>query len=124
MGLDMFVFKTKEEPDCDVDFVVNGSEEVYYWRKHPNLHGWMSLLYKQKGGVDERWEFYGPVRLRLEDLDDLEADIINKSLPHTEGFFFGRSICDEKEMNQDLEFVKMARDEIEAGWIVYYTSSW
>ncbi len=47
MGLDMYAFALKGEVRSEVDFDTNNvtSEvEVAYWRKHPNLHGWMEEL--------------------------------------------------------------------------------
>jgi len=121
MGLDMYARKMREVPDAAVDFE-GGGEELHYWRKHPNLHGWMAKLYVRKGGSEAEWEFSGPVILTLDDLKELEVAVMNGTLPHTEGFFFGKSLGDEKEY--DLEFIYKARLEIAKGWTVYYTSWW
>ena len=56
------------------------------------------------------------------DLDDLEVDIKDGNLPDTSGFFFGNS--DGEEVDDDLEFVKKARQAIKEGKTVYYTSWW
>lgn len=45
MGLDMYAYVTDETPDGNVDFEVGSLSELHYWRKHPNLHGWMEKLY-------------------------------------------------------------------------------
>ena len=51
-------------------------EEIFYWRKHPNLHGWMQRVYEQKGGTEFQWgSFSGPVELSLEDIDQLEKEV-------------------------------------------------
>ncbi len=123
MGLDMFVYKTKEDID-NVDFDGWGSdkEEIFYWRKHPNLHGWFQKLYYNKGGKD--LEFVGPVRITKEDLDELERDIEYHRLPHTTGFFFGVSKQTIQEDEQDLEFIEIAREELDSGYNLFYTSSW
>ena len=93
MGLDMYAFALKGEVRSEVDFDTNNvtSEvEVAYWRKHPNLHGWMEELYYQKGGTDD--SFNGSkVVLTKTDLDSLEQDIIDGNLPNTSGFFFGQT---------------------------------
>jgi hypothetical protein len=52
MGLDMYAFKTKEAIEIEVDFQVKEVEEIHYWRKHANLHGWMENLYETKGGKE------------------------------------------------------------------------
>ena len=53
MGLDMFAYTTLENPAGSVDFKVGEATEIHYWRKHPNLHGWMEKLYRDKGGSQE-----------------------------------------------------------------------
>ena len=52
MGLDMYACVTDEAPAKPVDFPEpENSMKLHYWRKHPNLHGWMQQLYEAKGGV-------------------------------------------------------------------------
>jgi excinuclease UvrABC ATPase subunit len=61
MGLDMYAFRVKAEDVID-DFTVRNEEqgregdleELAYWRKHHDLHGWMERLYRAKGGDKER----------------------------------------------------------------------
>lgn len=121
MGLDMYALTTTHDIP-EVDF---GDPEdiarLFYWRKHPNLHGWMERLYRRKGGTDEDFNMT-PVRLDAPDLDALEQAVLNDELPETEGFFFGASRPEEKLL--DLEFIRKARDIIKAGKKVYYTSWW
>jgi hypothetical protein len=39
MGLDMFAYTTKEDaPDVDCEEPLDAAE-LFYWRKHTNLHG-------------------------------------------------------------------------------------
>lgn len=124
MGLDMYAFKTRHEIDGEVDFSVpeGQSEEVFYWRKHPNLHGWMEDLYDKKGGQEE----FNCVNVLLteQDLDELEKDINGNALPETAGFFFGKSYGSQEEKAEDLEFISQARSAIKDGYKVYYTSWW
>mgnify|MGYP003346690843 FL=1 len=123
MGLDMYAFSTKAKLKKEVDFdTINvETEEVHYWRKHPNLHGWMQNLYENKGGTSD--SFNGDcVVLTESDLDNLEYDINRGQLPDTQGFFFGNS--DGDEVNDDLDFVNKARTAIAEGKTVYYTSWW
>jgi hypothetical protein len=124
MGLDMYAYKTKADLNGqEVDFSNNNvdTEDLHYWRKHPNLHGWMEELYYEKGGKDD--SFNGSCVVLTEgDLDALEEDIKNGNLPQTSGFFFGQS--DGDEVNDDLVFVAKAREAIEAGETVYYSSWW
>ena len=123
MGLDMYALATKAKPETDVDFSTKNfeQEEIHYWRKHPNLHGWMQNLYDAKGGTESN--FNGDcVVLDSEDLDNLEQDVKDGNLPDTSGFFFGQSGDDEIE--NDLVFVAKAREAIANGKTVYYTSWW
>ena len=140
MGLDMFAYRAKQTPlkqtdnifgpenEEDVDeFKGDGtpedSEEFFYWRKHPNLHGWMEELYREKGGESDTFNCT-PVVLTTEDLDNLEAAIKDGELPNTNGFFFGESEGDEEEINEDLRFVTEARNSIAEGYTVWYDSWW
>lgn len=126
MGLDQFAIKTKLKPSNEVDFgeeVYNEGverEEIQYWRKHPDLHGWMENLYFEKGG--DRVFNCTPVILTLQDLDNLEEAIRDRALPKTSGFFFGES--DDKRAADDLEFIKDAREAINEGYTVFYDSWW
>lgn len=126
MGLDQFAFKTKHKPSKDVDFneELKGieAEEIYYWRKHPNLHGFMENLYNKKGGEDEF--NCRPVVLTIEDIDELVKHILDGSLPETSGFFFGQSMRDKEEELGDIEFCKKAAEAIKEGYTVYYDSWW
>ena len=133
----MNVYKTRFKPSKEVDFTekiypkgedgypdynkpVDDVEEIAYWRKHPDLHGWMENLYREKGGREK--SFNGdPVMLTLADLDRLEDDILGGNLPKTSGFFFGES---GGISLQDLEFVLEARKAIQEGDTVFYDSSW
>ena len=72
MGLDMYAYKTLDTIDTPVDFGVATALQLHYWRKHPNLHGWMEALYREKGGEQEF--NCVPVLLTAEDLDQLEAE--------------------------------------------------
>lgn len=125
MGLDMYAFKTKYQPEAEVDFNVPEEaerSEIFYWRKHPNLHGWMESLYEKKGGQEE-FNCVN-VQLTLSDLDALERDLNASRLPSTSGFFFGQSSGSLDEIQEDLTFVKEARDAINEGYVVFYTSWW
>lgn len=127
MGLDMFARRTKREiPDVDFNSDDEAGDasndvEIAYWRKHPNLHGWMGKLYRAKGGKDEDFNVV-PVKLTAEDLDALEKAVNADELPHTTGFFFGASQPEDKA--NDLAFIQAARQALEEGDSVYYTSWW
>lgn len=95
--------------------------EIAYWRKHPNLHGWMEQLYRSQGGEGK---FNGDeLELTWEDLEQLEEDILEGRLPSTTGFFFGDA-SDDRYREQDLKFIKEARSYLFLGLRVFYNSSW
>jgi hypothetical protein len=126
MGLDQYAYRTSVQISKPVDFqdeVYNDTEksDLAYWRKHPNLHGWMEKLYYQKGGQAESFNC-SPVELTLDDLYILEADINYTKLPETKGFFFGESTGSEQE--KDLKFIEDARRAIAEGDRVFYDSWW
>jgi hypothetical protein len=103
-------------------------EELAYWRKHPNLQGWMENLWHEKGRPnvleDSPGEFNCvPVELDYDDLDSLEKAINSKDLPETQGFFFG-SDSDDYYRENDLEFIQKAREALDAGLHVEYSSWW
>jgi hypothetical protein len=127
MGLDMYAYSVRNrELAKPVDFKLDeaGSDnvlELHYWRKHPDLHGWMEALYYRKGGQAECFNCV-PVQLDSKDLDELEVAIKAMTLPDTSGFFFGDS--DGTEAEDDLKFVAEARAEIAKGNAIVYDSWW
>ena len=136
MGLDMYAYVAAKAGaqaefsegahwDKEKGAMVNPNatepREIAYWRKHPNLHGWMQRLWESKGNSGE---FNGDeLELTWEDLDQLEQDIRNKKLPDTSGFFFGRN-ADDEYREDDLKFVREAKAEAFLGLKVFYNSSW
>jgi hypothetical protein len=123
MGLDQFGYCVDNNGE---------KEELAYWRKHPNLQGWMENLWTSKGrpGLkeDESGNMLGdfncvPVELNEDDLDDLEDAIRGSGLPSTCGFFFG-SDSDEHYKETDLEFIRKAREALDGGLTVMYDSWW
>jgi hypothetical protein len=121
MGLDMFAYTTGKAIPA-VDFPVqDDAEEIFCWRKHPNLHGWMESLYLRKGGEAESFNCVA-VRLDPDDLDALELAVNHNILPETQGFYFG--VSDGSEKADDLRFIHKARDALANGKSVLYTSWW
>ena len=104
---------------------VTKPREIAYWRKHPNLHGWMEQLWRSRNTDPSTDPMFNGVELELtwEDLAQLEQDVKEKRLPSTSGFFFGEN-SDEYYLEQDLEFIKTARADLFMGLKVFYNSSW
>lgn len=71
MGLDMCLYE--------------GEKEIAYWRKHPNLHGY--IVQNFADGVDECQK----IRLNKDDVEKILNAVVSNSLPVTTGFFFGVS---------------------------------
>lgn len=133
MGLDQFAFSVAAEglhpgPNPGVDPQIDstfGYDEIFYWRKHPSLQGWMTGLYLKKGGKEIQWgSMTGSVLLTRADLLRLRKDISSGNLPHTEGFFFGVDSNDDEERNIDLAFVRAALKELKKGKKILYTCWW
>ena len=139
MGLDMYAYSANKA-GAQTEYWDNGNtidgefvstctkpKELAYWRKHPNLHGWMERLWEEKGrpGAESDAETFNGIELELTwtDIENLEADILEDNLPGTTGFFFGDD-SDDYYKEQDLEFVKQAKADLFLGLKVYYNSSW
>ena len=102
MGLDQCATARKGEPKIDEDGYKQweDSYELAYWRKHPNLQGFMEELWIEKGKPNANGDFdetnpfgsdFNCVDLELGhyDLIKLEEAIKDSELPETTGFFFG-----------------------------------
>lgn len=143
MGLDQYAYVAAKEEQKKTYWEEYGltedkktvaePREIAYWRKHPNLQGWMEKLWLNRlaeqgkeAPMANGWgSAFNGVELELtwEDLDQLEKDILAAHLPETSGFFFGDD-SSEYYKNEDLEFIKKARSEIFCGLRVFYNSSW
>lgn len=106
---------------------VSEPRELAYWRKHPNLQGWMEQLWRERGcpGAQDDDPVFNGVELELdwEAIDRLEQAIRDGELPTTQGFFFGAD-SDEHYRDRDLEFCRLARAELFLKLRVFYNSSW
>jgi hypothetical protein len=105
---------------------INKPREIAYWRKHPNLHGWMAQLWlgRENNELRDAGNFNGiELELTAEDLDDLERAVKKRRLPATSGFFFGTD-ADQHYYKDDLKFIQLARAEMFLGLKVFYNSSW
>ena len=113
MGLDQRAFIREDTP-------------LIEWRKHNRLQGWMEDLWREK--TASKGEFnLEDLELELEDIERLEQDIMNKKLPVTSGFFFGDDSYVDYEkwhLEDDLEFIKKAKEALSDGQRVLYSSWW
>jgi len=135
MGLDQYANARKGEQTINEDGYKEweDSYELAYWRKHPNLQGFMEELWIGKGtpGLDPKaaGSMFGSdfncvdLELTLEDIDTLEKSLDSVGLPETTGFFFGDD-ADEHYAELDREFIVAARNAIKDGYTVVYSSWW
>lgn len=145
MGLDQYAYVAAKagardeyyEAEYGEDISKKGTvpkpREIAYWRKHPNLQGWMESCWKRKLHESNREEpddsgwgsaFNGvELELTFEDIDQLEKDVTEGRLPSTSGFFFGNN-SDDHYRQHDLEFIRQARADLFCGLKVFYNSSW
>lgn len=126
MGLDQYAYiASKAETDYDDP----GRQEIAYWRKHPNLQGWMEQLWEHKmnlEGRDNPHTFNGiELELTWDDVDMLEKHIKSGAVAKllTTGFFFGEP-SDDYYREHDLQFCVDAKAELFLGRKVFYNSSW
>lgn len=122
MGLDQYAIAVNKD---------GGTEEIYYWRKHNRLHGWMEQEWESDGE-----DFNGKKVWIDEDLlDRLESDVRLFRLPKTTGFFFGHDSYGDNgdgtheavitwRVKNDLQFIREARERLKNGDRVYYDSWW
>jgi hypothetical protein len=122
MGLDMYltgdIYFTKRRRRGQ------RKAELYdlgYWRKHPNLHGFIVRTFAD--GEDDCQR----IHLSVDDLRKIIAAVKARELPETTGFFFGES--DGTEWREDVRIFTNAVDWLETEqpnqWrSVYYQASW
>ena len=119
---EFFDFETfvAKNPTAQIPYDV--SRELVYWRKHPDIHGWMKNLFFEKGGETDCDFNHDNVWLTVKDVLNLKDAIEKDNLPKTSGFFFGDS--DGRLKITDLEKVDSMLDALQNGSLIYYTSSW
>ena len=108
MGLDQYAFACKGDDRY----------EIGCWRKHANLEGWMSDLYRSRGGEGD----FNCIELKLFDVDILNLEKEYQHLETATGFFWGTSRGEDDKLTQ--EFIANAKEAIEDGYEVIYTSWW
>ncbi len=129
MGLDQYAYIASKE---NTDYNDPSRQEISYWRKHPNLQGWMEKLWLSRGSSNKDSlgiydDNFNGVELELfwEDIKRLEQDIKSGEMSklETTGFFFGKP-SDYYYKDHDLQFCATARSELFLKRRVFYNSSW
>jgi hypothetical protein len=121
MGLDMMIYRRNKDATERGDFQ---GEEIAYWRKHPNLHGF--IVKEFAAGRDDCQQ----IPLDSKKMLTLIRAIMERKLPETTGFFFGSSPSTDNELTfvlQQLEDMNQLAKAIEAlqdGYEIFYQASW
>ncbi|MCS6302757.1 MAG: hypothetical protein H8K07_03700 [Nitrospira sp.] len=76
--------------------------QLGYWRKHPNLHGYIVQTFAK--GVDN----CEPIDLSVDDLQKIIDAVARNALPYTEGLFVG--VSDGTERDADIRIFTAALD--------------
>jgi hypothetical protein len=128
MGLDMYLRGLKfpaystRPLKCEDGYPITTMEvELAYWRKHPDLHGF--IVQQFGNGEDNCQKIY----LNEKALEIILDAVKMEALPDTKGFFFGVSSPDDRPysievLQQALRWIK-SNPEIETR-TVYYQASW
>jgi hypothetical protein len=116
MGLDMYLTGRKyfwhnyqhrdTERREDDKRVKSLDVELAYWRKHPDLHGYIVSAFAD--GKDDCRE----IELSADELREIIRAVKGKRLPKTTGFFFGES--DGSERERDIKIFEEALAWLEA----------
>ncbi len=112
MGLDQFAYTKQEDQQ----------NEIATWRKHPNLQGYMEMIWEEKKGGDGEFNCV-ELELTENDIVDLRKFILEGALPKSVGFFWGSDSSDFYKL-QDLDFCQKALTLIHNGEKVFYSSWW
>ena len=127
MGLDMYLegrtfnWKMGGKVEKRDGFRVKGVMlELGYWRKHPDLHGY--IVQKFANGEDRCQE----IPLDEDALRNILAAVKADALPHTEGFFFGQSQSEDKKRSIEIleGAIKWLEQETPPRREVVYQASW
>jgi hypothetical protein len=130
MGLDMYLTGKKIVMDARLDLREDGfplgskALDLGYWRKHPNLHGYLVQAFADGKDECQNIDLGGPDRIRA-----IIAAVKARELPDTTGFFFGVSDPSDERMAEDIAIFEGAlawleTDEPGIFRPVIYRASW
>jgi len=108
MGLDMYLYGKEGRDEI----------ELGYWRKHPNLHGFIIETFAE--GLDNCQR----IDLSEEDLHIIYDAVNVEALPQTDGFFFGESYPEDRApslqvFEKAIQWLKQNKKRT-----VFYRASW
>jgi len=112
MGLDMYLrgekfywndFKNPKAERKEDGFKVESiTLDLGYWRKHPDLHGFIINSFADGNDQCQR------IELDADDLRKIVAAVKERRLPPTSGFFFGESQNDKQQIARDVDILERA----------------
>jgi len=133
MGLDMYLtgeeFKltdwgNPQNNETEDGFRVKSRDlDLGYWRKHPDLHGFIVENFANGEDTCQRIQLVG------KDIEKIILAIREDRLPHTEGFFFGSSENDTEQKQEAIEIFEKALEWTRVDTprefrFIYYQASW
>ncbi len=131
MGLDMylegekFLWTNWEKPELNLKedgFEVKGKTlRLGYWRKHPNLHGF--IVKEFAAGVDECQR----IDLSIENCQQIIDATKKNALPETKGFFFGVSQPEDdadtiEQLEKAIKWAQVKEEGVSRS--IVYRASW
>jgi len=131
MGLDMFLIGERYFPEHNEKYfspeynngykVKSKQYDLGYWRKHPNLHGF--IVDRFANGVDDCKK----IELTEDNLQQIIQAVKENNMPQVHGFFFGES-CNTNKQNTEIvlqKALKWLKIKEEGVWrSVWYQASW
>lgn len=118
MGLDMYLtgrkfFSTWAKPNRMEDGYPIERLDVAlgYWRKHPNLHGYIVKEHGPKNEEGEPIDDCTDIELDADELVAIITAIQEDQLPDTQGFFFGTSPNKESMDKEEKEAFEAQKKE-------------
>lgn len=133
MGLDMYLegetfiwtdWKNLENNQYENGFRVKGHKlELGYWRKHPNLHGFIVSTFAEGEDNCQR------IDLSRGDLQEILKAVKEKALPNTTGFFFGASSAEDDKptieiLEKAIAWLDGEGNDGRESRSAYYRASW
>lgn len=124
MGLDMYLLGEKSFfPKVAIEDgykVESHILELGYWRKHPDLHGFIVETFAD--GIDNCRQ----IELSVNNIKQIIQAIKDRVLPKTTGFFFGESdsSMDERSIEILEKAIAWVEDEKEEFRSIHYRASW
>jgi len=101
MGLDQYIHKNiKNEETGEWE-----QQEYHYWRKNNQIQGWFEEHYDQENCEE--------TEITVEVCDKIIDDLKNEGLKPTSGFFYGKHVMEEEELENTIKLFENIKQELE-----------